>query len=426
MKEFQSDFGGRHAYNTDFKNLQELALAMQEIFRECGSNFVISGCKVTVGDTVSVTEGYAYINNKICKVPAASGLQASNLYIVAKQKNGDDIPYADGSTHIQYINYYAEITNLSSVNTAYIAYDNNSKSFPNLATAFFNYYSVCKKAGNQSLDSLAIQQSLTVLGKLLASKGVMLNDSTADIKFEGDCIVIDNGDYSLCFSNTGIISLKYKGNTLFSLSNNSGAGIITFDTVVVQQEISTKKLLLNGIDIEEKLVPIGVVQMWAGLADKIPNNYLLCNGASFDIEKYPELYKVVGTSFNSNSVPPKQFRVPDLRRRFVTGYDNNYTEYNTIGKTGGEASHTLSESEIPSHSHNVDDYYYIENGNTIKGRNIYGSSMSIGGKNTGSKSTDEDNNTILYKTHNTWYSGGSDPHENRPPFFVLAYIIKAK
>ena len=44
MKEFQSTIGGRHAYNSDFKNLQELALAMQEVFRECGGNFVISGC----------------------------------------------------------------------------------------------------------------------------------------------------------------------------------------------------------------------------------------------------------------------------------------------------------------------------------------------------------------------------------------------
>lgn len=426
MKEFQSTVGGRHAYNTDFKNLQELALAMQEIFRECGSNFVISGCNVTVGDTISVSEGYVYIDNKVRKVSAASGLQASNLYIVATQKNGDTIPYADGNTDIQYIDYYAEIVNQASVNTAYIAYNNSSKSFPNLATTFFNYYSVCKKAGSQSLDSLTIQQSLTVLRQLLAPQGIMLNSSTASIKVDGNNIAITNGDYSLCFSNTGAVSFKYKGATQFSFSNTSGTGTITFNTVVVQQEISTKKLLLNGINVEDKLVPIGVVQMWAGLTNKIPANYILCNGASLNINDYPELYAVVGTSFNGSSVATGKFKIPDLRRRFIVGYDDVYSDYNKIGKTGGEASHSLTISEMPSHSHSVDDYYYIENYDSVKNRTVYGNYINIGNNKCGSNATDGDNNTILYKNHNTYYSGSSGAHENRPPFFVLAYIIKAK
>lgn len=145
MKEYQSTTGGRHAYNTDFKNLQELALAMQEVFRECDENFVISGCAVTVGGTVSVTDGYVYIDGKVRKVSATSGLKASNLHIVSKQRNGDQIPYADKTVSPQYIEYYAEVVNESPVSGPHITYDASSKSFPNLATAFFNFYTVCKK-----------------------------------------------------------------------------------------------------------------------------------------------------------------------------------------------------------------------------------------------------------------------------------------
>lgn len=39
--------------------------------------------------------------------------------------------------------------------------------------------------------------------------------------------------------------------------------------------------------------------------------------------------------------------------RVLVGYDTSQTEFNTIGKTGGEKTHTLSTNEIPSHSHTI-------------------------------------------------------------------------
>lgn len=437
MKEFQSTVGGRHAYNTDFKNLQELALAMQEIFHECGSNFVISGCNVTVGNTISVSEGYVYINNRVCKVAASSGLQATNLYIVASQKNGDSIPYADGNIGVQYIEYYAECVNNSSVNTAYIAYNNNTQSFPNLATAFFNYYTVCKKADNQSIDNLTIQQTLTVLKQLLVPQGVMLDNNTASIIKDGDSIAIKNGNYSLCFSSTGVCRVKYKDEILFSFSNTSGTGRVTFDSIKVEQEISTNKLIIGGINIEDKLTPLGVINMWAGPIEKIPQNYKLCDGQALEISQYTELYNVIGETFNTAPLPtggnwrvPSSgtFRIPDLRQRFIAGYDPNDSQYNTIGTALGEKYHTLSINEIPSHAHNVDDYYYLEDWDTVSRATsiIYGSYQNIGDIKFGAGASDHNNNVMLYKNHPTEYSGSGGAHENRPPYYVLAYIIKVK
>lgn len=438
MKEFQSTTGGRHAYNTDFKNLQELALAMQEIFRECGGNFVISGCDVTVDSTISVSEGYVYIGNRVCKVAAASGLQAANLYIVAKQKNGDTIPYADGNSDIQYIDYYAEVVNSTSVNSAYIAYNSSSKAFPNLATMYFNYYTVCKKAGSQSIDNLTVQQTLTALKQLLVPQGVQFDSSaTKNISVSNTDVIVHNGQYDLGFNASGIIYLKQDGAPLFSFSNTSGTGLVTFGSATVQAELRTKKLYIDGIDIEQKQVPLGTVQMWAGPIDKVPSNYALCDGGVLSIADYAELYAVIGTTFNTAPNPygvsytapsDTQFRLPDLRGRFINGYCESRSDYNAIGKVGGQDSVTLSESQIPSHTHSFDDYYFMEEYNSVLANPIYGSYKPLGSAKSymGSYRSDTDNNTLLYTTHATYSSGGSSAHENRPPYYVLAYIMRIK
>ena len=438
MKEFQSTTGGRHAYNTDFKNLQELALAMQEIFRECGSNFVISGCNVTVDSTVSVSEGYVYIDNRVCKVAAASGLQASNLYIVAKQKNGDIIPYADGGSNIQYIDYYAEVVNSSSVNSAYIAYNSSSQAFPNLATAFFDYYTVCKKAGSQSIDSLSVQQTLTALKQLIAPQGIQFDSSsTRSVFVNNGAITIHNNPYDLLFYANGGIELQNQGTTEFSCSKDYGIGKVTFENVNVSDQLRTNTLFVKGVDIQNAGVPLGTIQMWAGPVESIPSNYALCDGSALSIPAYKELYTVIGPTFNTapnasggNWTAPSsiQFRLPDLRGRFINGYYPDNSDYNAIGKAGGQEKVTLTVNEMPSHAHDVDDYYFMEEYSSVKANPIYGNYTYLGNAKSymGSFRSDTDNNTLLYTKHSSYYSGGSSPHENRPPYYVLAYIMRVK
>ena len=170
--------------------------------------------------------------------------------------------------------------------------------------------------------------------------------------------------------------------------------------------------------------PAGVVQMWAGgvTAGALPTNYLLCDGAQLRQSDYPELYKEIGRIHTPSSVPAGYFCLPDLRSRFVAGYNSAESDYNAIGKKGGEARHTLTASEMPSHTHNVNDYYYLEasSGGSIGGADPAGSNRS------GSGSTDKDNSWLWYKTHPSQATGGGAAHENRPPYYTLAYIIKVK
>ncbi len=48
MKEYRSRNSGRYIFNEDMHNLQDLALSPTEMFKDCGLDFVISGCKITV------------------------------------------------------------------------------------------------------------------------------------------------------------------------------------------------------------------------------------------------------------------------------------------------------------------------------------------------------------------------------------------
>lgn len=124
-------------------------------------------------------------------------------------------------------------------------------------------------------------------------------------------------------------------------------------------------------------IPSGVIVLWSGSSSNIPSGWSLCDGAN-------------GT--------------PDLRNTFVLGAGDEYT----VGDTGGEKEHTLTVAEMPSHSHkqrysghptahNVGPYMTGASGKHYSSRDAYSSTNS---------------------------TGGDQPHNNMPPYFALAYIMK--
>jgi len=129
--------------------------------------------------------------------------------------------------------------------------------------------------------------------------------------------------------------------------------------------------------------PIGGIIMWSGsLTANSPTGYTnwkLCDGSTYG-----------------------SITTPDLKGRFIVGYNPAVTAYNTIGKTGGSESVTLSVAEIPSHSHS------FQYGNQTRGGNTSNSSNL---ENPGDSKT-------------TSSTGGGGSHENRPPYYTLAYIMR--
>lgn len=177
--------------------------------------------------------------------------------------------------------------------------------------------------------------------------------------------------------------------------------------------------------------PLGIPDIWAG--NTIPKGYVLCDGQELRIIDYPELYAVLGTLYNNAydyrgsrySTQTGCFRVPDLRGRFIVGHHSSDTDYNKYGSVGGVKKHTLSTDEMPSHVHKTKDYYYIEHTDYLSYGGIDGTEV-VSGQHVGGGKTDRDNNLLFYKEHDTYSVGKGAAHENRPPFYTLAYIMRTK
>jgi microcystin-dependent protein len=177
--------------------------------------------------------------------------------------------------------------------------------------------------------------------------------------------------------------------------------------------------------------PIGGIILWSGSVASIPANWAICDGTS-------------GT--------------PNLRDRFVVGAGSTYA----VDATGGAATVTLDATQIPAHSHTADgDLTAASAGahtHTVSGStNTTGShrhSQPFGNQNggntysfagqinlvgtvaeTGMNYAGDHSHTVTgtaasagAHTHDITGStssvGGGLAHENLPPYYALAYIMR--
>lgn len=76
-----------------------------------------------------------------------------------------------------------------------------------------------------------------------------------------------------------------------------------------------------------------------------PRGWAFCDGAILPINQYQSLYSLLGTTYGGDG--RTSFGLPDLRGRTPIHEGNGHS----LGQRGGEASHTLTAAEIPSHGH---------------------------------------------------------------------------
>lgn len=216
-----------------------------------------------------------------------------------------------------------------------------------------------------------------------------------------------------------------------------GAVIVGNGTAWVAQPTST-----TGYGV----IPPGGIIMWSGSVASIPAGWALCNGSN-------------GT--------------PDLRDRFVVGAGTTYTP----GNTGGSATVALVEADLPSHTHTASPITVSTDSGHTHTAGTYGTStaslvgsvslrrrdgtvsiapspagiisvseftggnfsriatgngdssgdvLSINATHShtlsGTSATGGSHNHTL--SGNTGATGSGTAHENRPPYYALAFIMK--
>jgi microcystin-dependent protein len=77
------------------------------------------------------------------------------------------------------------------------------------------------------------------------------------------------------------------------------------------------------------------------------NDWMLCDGRSLLKTEYPSLYATIGNTFGSNE---SHFNIPDFRGRLSAMPSYNGL-INIMGRTIGEESVTLTNNNLPAHSH---------------------------------------------------------------------------
>jgi len=143
-----------------------------------------------------------------------------------------------------------------------------------------------------------------------------------------------------------------------------------------------------------------------------PAGWALCQGQSMPIAENDVLFNLIGTTYGGDG--QTTFNLPDLSSRnpMHMGQGSGLSN-RVIGESGGVEDVTLTQQQIPVHSH-------VPQANTAGGtpdptNNLWG------GFSGGFYTTQNAPNSQMANAAQP--TGGSQPHDNMPPFLVISFII---
>ena len=153
---------------------------------------------------------------------------------------------------------------------------------------------------------------------------------------------------------------------------------------------------------------VGEIRMFAG--NFAPAGWSFCEGQLVPISENDTLFNLIGTTYGGDG--QNTFALPDLRGRIPM----HIASGNTIGQTGGVEAVELSPSQIPPHNH-----------------------LLTASSAAGSISSPQNAVFASHRDHKVFAnnaapsgampvsavstSGGSQPHENMPPYLCVSFII---
>jgi hypothetical protein len=228
---------------------------------------------------------------------------------------------------------------------------------------------------------------------------VVKNDTGANVSITtngaGANVVVQTGETKQVFCDgtnfflSSVVASTGTGSAVFSNSPT-----FTGTPLAPTAAVSTDNTQIATTAFVRDIIPTGIISMWSGSIATIPSGWFLCDGSN-------------GT--------------PDLRDRFVVGAGSTYA----VAATGGSANaivvshnHTATSTvSDPGHSHSSP---FLKTGLAGLGGDFIGGESRDGfGWSVNPASTGISVSTSIAS------AGSSGTNANLPPYYALAYIMKA-
>lgn len=303
---------------------------------------------------------------------------------------------------------------------------------------------------NNNLIEMLTIYHLSRIPKLSASASIVLSLFSFSMTFGQGAVGIGTAaphesailEVSSPSGNQGLLLPRVNGIDL--IKKPSAEGLVVYDE---SEETIAVKTATNSDDDDWLVlhpIPRGGIIMWSGDEATIPNGWALCNGNWYNPED--------NTDNGTSATTTRTVRAPDLEGRFIVGYDPNENDYDDpgnlstrnpngtlVGNKGGEASVVLTANQSGlsahnhnmTHSHGVTDPGHFHEINELGREQVDDSNQqnSWNRNNTAYHPTEESLTGITINSYsgataNNTASNAILAHENRPPYYVLAFIIK--
>jgi microcystin-dependent protein len=213
--------------------------------------------------------------------------------------------------------------------------------------------------------------------------------SATDFSIEGD--VVSTNTISFNGQQIGGVAIFSTSLSADVIANKTSVSdfLDTDQMLINRVDVGLRKITKNTFLSQVATVPTGTFMAFAGSSTSLPNGYLMCDGAEVLISSYPELFAVIGTTYNGSLplIGVGTFRLPDLRGRFAMGADNMNNQISvpllpsgassgptttdkegnpsstanrvtavtadSVGLANGAEEATISKDNLPEHTHDL-------------------------------------------------------------------------
>jgi len=160
---------------------------------------------------------------------------------------------------------------------------------------------------------------------------------------------------------------------------------------------------------------LGEIRIFAG--NYAPRDWAFCDGRELSVAQNNALFSIIGVTYGGDG--NTTFKLPDLRGRAPMHFgDGPDLTPRTIAQTIGTSTVTLTETQMPIHTHRAQGSSVVAGGIDNPTDAIWGSESALSAKPYVNVK-----DPVAMKADIVKPQGGNQPHNNMQPFVAMNFII---